>query len=123
MGWFLRLASTAVGLLGDGERGVTRRALLRAGEMMALDAHGQALRGLTVIQVKFFVCIVHLCFACICFFCLFFFAVFFVLVDCVVFVCFARLCRFVYVFVGVFGAYPRARSCVCVLNFAIFPAN
>lgn len=61
VGWFLRLASTAVGLLGSGsagvggDRGLTRQALLRAGEMLAPDPHAQALRSLSVTQVCLFV--------------------------------------------------------------------
>lgn len=51
VGWFLRLASTAVGLLRDDEKGVTRRALARAGEMLAPDSHALALRSLSVTQV------------------------------------------------------------------------
>lgn len=52
VGWFLRLASTAVSLLEEGDRGVTKVAWIRAGEMMAPDPHAQALRSLSVTQVK-----------------------------------------------------------------------
>lgn len=52
MGWFCRLASTAVSLLREGEdRGLTRAVLARAGELIAPDVHAQALRGLSVTQV------------------------------------------------------------------------
>ena len=64
IGWFLRLASTAVALLGvagiggaaaggtgAGEPGLTRQALVRAAEMLAPDPHAQALRSLSVTQV------------------------------------------------------------------------
>lgn len=64
VGWFLRLASIALGLLGaysamlgsaSGpvavERGLTREVLVRAAEMLAPDPHEQALRSLTVTQV------------------------------------------------------------------------
>lgn len=51
VGWFLKLASTAVGLLQDEERGLTRRAVVRAGKMLAADTHTQALQSLSVTQV------------------------------------------------------------------------
>ncbi|CAB1101080.1 unnamed protein product [Ectocarpus sp. CCAP 1310/34] len=60
VGWFLRLASTAVGLLRDDEKGVTRRALARAGEMLAPDSHALALRSLSVTQALVLVAMVRL---------------------------------------------------------------
>ncbi|CBJ33071.1 conserved unknown protein [Ectocarpus siliculosus] len=60
VGWLLRLASTAVGLLRDDEKGVTRRALARAGEMLAPDSHSLALRSLSVTQALVLVAMVRL---------------------------------------------------------------
>eukprot|EP00903_Cladosiphon_okamuranus_P007077 g6877.t1 len=60
VGWFLRLASTAVGLLRDDERGLTRRAVVRAGEMLAPDSHTQALQSLSVTQALVLVAMVRL---------------------------------------------------------------
>lgn len=61
IGWFLRLASTAVALIGVGGDvgggggeflGLTRQALLRAAEMLAPDPYDLALRSLSVTQVR-----------------------------------------------------------------------
>lgn len=51
VGWFLKLASTAVALLGAEDSGLTRTAWRKAGEMLAPDPHGQALQSLSVTQV------------------------------------------------------------------------
>lgn len=40
-----------MGLLRDDERGLTRRAVVRAGDMLAPDTHTQALQSLSVTQV------------------------------------------------------------------------
>ncbi|CAM9557915.1 unnamed protein product [Scytosiphon promiscuus] len=60
VGWFLRLASTAVGLLRDEDRGLTRRAVVRAGELLAPDTHALALQSLAVTQTLVLVAIVRL---------------------------------------------------------------
>lgn len=51
-GWFVKLASIAVALLSEGDKGVTRAVWARAAEMLAPDPHAQALRSLSVTQVR-----------------------------------------------------------------------
>lgn len=74
VGWFLRLMSTAVGLIGIGSsagkgggtaavgrgaersgRGLTSQEILRAGAMLASDPHALALRSLSATQVNVYV--------------------------------------------------------------------
>ncbi|CAM9937193.1 unnamed protein product, partial [Sphacelaria rigidula] len=52
--WFFKLASTAISLLREGQdRGLTRAAFVRAGEMLEPDSHTQALRSVSVTQVEY----------------------------------------------------------------------
>eukprot|EP00752_Nemacystus_decipiens_P011241 g9990.t1 len=60
VGWFLTLASTAVGQLRDHERGLTRRAVVLAGKMLAPDSHTEALRSLSVTEALALVAMVRL---------------------------------------------------------------
>ncbi|CAN0404088.1 unnamed protein product, partial [Discosporangium mesarthrocarpum] len=50
IGWFMRLTSTAVALLGPGDKGLTLRALRRARDMLAPDPYTEVLPDLSVTE-------------------------------------------------------------------------